>query len=365
MKPHFKSLIIIAVAVVLALVAVVMLRGKAATAKKDTGNKNAVLSVTVSQPQTKQWPTQLTASGGIVAWQEAIIGAQTGGLRITALSADVGDWVKRGQILAELDRAKVMADLSRYEASLASAKASLSQAKSNAERARLVKGSGVMSEQQINQYLVAEETARADVALAEAQLAAEKVTLAQTSILAVDDGMIIARSALLGQVVSTGTELFRLQRQGRLEWQAEVDANQLAVIKTGAKADLKLPSGQVLTGSVRLAAPTLSTSTGRANVFIGLPNGGPAKAGMFASGSIEAGTKSVLAVPETAVVLRDGRSFVFEVGTGNKVIRREVSVGAYRDGLVEIVSGLTARARVVNSGGAFLNDGSLVTVVKE
>jgi len=364
-KPHFKSLIIIAVAVVLALVAVVMLRGKAATAKKDTGNKNAVLSVTVSQPQTKQWPTQLTASGGIVAWQEAIIGAQTGGLRITALSADVGDWVKRGQILAELDRAKVMADLSRYEASLASAKASLSQAKSNAERARLVKGSGVMSEQQINQYLVAEETARADVALAEAQLAAEKVTLAQTSILAVDDGMIIARSALLGQVVSTGTELFRLQRQGRLEWQAEVDANQLAVIKTGAKADLKLPSGQVLTGSVRLAAPTLSTSTGRANVFIGLPNGGPAKAGMFASGSIEAGTKSVLAVPETAVVLRDGRSFVFEVGTGNKVIRREVSVGAYRDGLVEIVSGLTARARVVNSGGAFLNDGSLVTVVKE
>jgi multidrug efflux pump subunit AcrA (membrane-fusion protein) len=85
---------------------------------------------------------------------------------------------------------------------------------------------------------------------------------------------------------------------------------------------------------------------------------------MFASGGIEASIKSVLSVPETAVVLRDGHSFVFEVGPDNKVIRREVSVGAHRDGLVEIVSGLTAQARVVNSGGAVLNDGSLVTVVK-
>jgi hypothetical protein len=71
-----------------------------------------------------------------------------------------------------------------------------------------------------------------------------------------------------------------------------------------------------------LAAPTLSTSTSRANVFVSLPKGGQAKAGMFASGSIEAGMQSVLAVPETAVVLRDGRSFVFEMGTGDKVIRR-------------------------------------------
>jgi len=53
------------------------------------------------------------------------------------------------------------------------------------------------------------------------------------------------------------------------------------------------------------------------------------------------------------------------VGASDKVIRLEVRVGAHRNGLVEIVSGLTAQARVVNSGGAFLNDGSLVTVVKE
>lgn len=363
--PSTKTWIIIIAAAVLVIGAVVLLRGKPAPAEMDAQSKPSVLSVTVALPQAKQWPVELSASGTIVAWQEAIIGAQTGGLRITALSADVGDWVKRGQPLAELDRATVQADLRRYEAALASAKASLSQAKADAERARQIKGSGAMSEQQINQYQVAEETARANVDEAEAQLAAQRVTLAQTSIVAVDDGEITSRSALLGQVVSAGTELFRLQRQGRLEWQAEVDAQQLSLIKTGAKAEVRLPSGKVLSGTVRLAAPTLSTSTSRANILVSLPQDSPAKAGMFASGAIASGTKSVLTVPETAVVLRDGHSYVFEVGAGDKVIRREVGVGMHRDGLVEIVSGITAQARVVNSGGAFLADGNPVTVVKE
>lgn len=329
--------------------------------KKDT----AVLSVTEIRPQAKAWPVELTASGAIVAWQEAVIGAQTGGLRITALYADVGDWVKQGQVLAELDRATVQAEVRRYEAALASARASLSKATADAQRARLVQGSGAVSDQQINEYLVAEETAQANVDLAEAQLASQKVTLSQTRIAAVDDGRITSRSALLGQVVSSGTELFRLQRQGLLEWQAEVDAQQLAMIKPGAQAEVILPSGAVLKGTVRLAAPTLSPSTSRADVYVRLPKDSTATAGMFASGRIEAGRKTVLTVPESAVVLRDGRSYVFEIGANNTVIRRAVSVGEHHDGQVEIAGGLSAQARVVSSGGAFLNDGSLVTVVKE
>jgi RND family efflux transporter MFP subunit len=328
-------------------------------------NDNAVLSVTETRPEQKQWPVELPASGTIVAWQEAVIGAETGDLRITALYADVGDWVKRGQVLAELSRDIVQAEVRRYEASLASAKASLSKAMADADRARLVKGSGAISEQQINEYLVAEKTARANVDLAEAQLAEQNLKLSQTRIVAVDDGSITSRSALLGQVVNSGAELFRLQRQGRLEWQAEVDAKQLAMIRAGAKAEINLPSGEVLQGSVRLASPTLSTSTSRANVFVSLPKDSAAKAGMFASGRIESGVKTVLAVPESAVVLRDGHNYVFEIGSGSKAIRRKVNVGVHRDGLVEITSGLGQQVRVVKSGGAFLSDGSLVNVVRE
>jgi RND family efflux transporter MFP subunit len=331
----------------------------AATASK------AVLTVAVAIPQQKEWPLELAASGGIVAWKEAVISAETGGLRITALHADVGDRVKKGQVLAELARETVKAEVRRYEAALASAQASLAQAKANADRARLVKNSGAISEQQINEYLANEKTARANVDLAKAQLAVQNVTLAQTRFLAVDDGLITSRSALLGQVVASGAELFRLQRQGRLEWRAEVDARQLTLIKAGYKAELTLPNGKTVRGSVRLVEPTLSTSTSRAYVFVSLPLDSGAKAGVFVNGYIVAGRYTLLAVPESAVVLRDGRSYVFEIGRGNKVIRREVATGLHREGLVEIAKGLNPRARVVASGGAFLSDGDVVAIGTE
>ncbi|HEX8990958.1 MAG TPA: efflux RND transporter periplasmic adaptor subunit, partial [Anaerolineales bacterium] len=313
----------------------------------------------------KQWPMQLAASGAIVSWHEAIIGAETGGLRITAVHADVGSRVKRGDLLAELARDSVQAAVRRYEASLAAAKANLAQAKANADRARLVKDSGAISDQQFNDYLAQEQTAQANVDLASAQLDEQNVILSHTRITAIDDGTITSRTAVLGQVVASGTELFRLQQQDRLEWEAEADAKQLAMIRQGVKAEVTLPSGKVLHGVVRLAAPTLSTSTSRANVFVTLPNESGAKAGMFASGYIEAGRQTMLAVPESALVVRDGRNYVFEIGADNKVSRRMVATGMRREGMVTIESGLDDKARIVVSGGAFLADGDLVKVIKE
>jgi RND family efflux transporter MFP subunit len=348
------------------MVAAVVMGGKPAKDKASQAPAaKSTMSVTAKQPEQKQWPVQLAASGMVAAWQEAIISAETGGLRITALHADVGVRVKRGQVLAELARDSVQADVRRFEAALASAKASLAQARANADRARQIKGSGALSEQQINDYLATEKTAQANVEVAEAQLLAQKVTLAHTTIVAVDDGVITARSALLGQVATAGAELFRMQRQGKLEWQAEVDARQLGMIKEGARCSVTLPSGTVLAGTVRLASPTLSASTSRANVCVRLADDRAAKAGMFASGTIEAGIQTVLAVPEAALVLRDGRSYLFEVSDGSKVVRRAVTTGMHRDGLVAILDGLSAQARVVTSGGAFLADGDVVSVTKE
>lgn len=318
------------------------------------------LTVTPTSPRQLRWPIQLDASGTIVAWQEAIIGSETGGLRIIALHADVGDRVRRGQLLTELSRDAVEADVRRYQAALAAARTDLLQAQADAKRARLVKGSGAVSEQQIADYLAKEQTARADVQVAEAELAAKQVTLTQTRILAVDDGLVTSRTALLGQVVSTGTELFRLQRQDRLEWQAEVDAKQLEAIRPGATASVRLPSGTILQGAVRLISPTLSTTTSRANILVSLPAG--ATAGMFASGTIEAGEEDVLAVPESALVPRDGRSYVFALGPEDTVVRRAVTTGRHREGLVQILSGLDPQASVVSAGGAFLSDGDTVTI---
>jgi HlyD family secretion protein len=323
---------------------------------------NPALAVNLVSPQTVDWPRMIAASGGLFAWQEGVIAAGTGGLRVTSVAVDVGDKVHLGQVLAVLDQDTVKADLDQQEARVAQVRAALAEARANGDRARNVKDKGAMSEQQITQYLIAEEAAKANLAAAEAAREMERIRLQQTQILAVDDGVISSRGATLGTVVQVGTELFRLVRQGRVEWRAEVTAEQLAQIQPGQEAHLRLPGGETVTGQVRMPSPTLDPITRYGLVYVDLPIGGPARPGMFAQGQIRVGASQALTLPESAVVLRDGSSFVFEIQAEDRVAQRKVETGRRGEGRVEILSGLETAARVVAAGGAFLNDGDRVRV---
>lgn len=321
---------------------------------------NAALTVETLRPETRDWPVTISANGSLSAWQEAVIASEIGGLRVVSLAADVGSEVKRGDELAQLSQDMVQADLALQEARVAQARAALSEAQANGERARELAGKSTLSDQQAKQYLVAEESAKANLAAAEAQLRAQRIRLEQTHIRAVDDGVVSARSATLGSVVQVGTELFRQVRQNRIEWRAEVLAEQLARIRPGQKAQIRVAGGGTLEGVVRMPAPTFDPKTRMALVYVDLPHPGDARAGDFARGLIEVGRTQALTVPESAVVLRDGNAYVFEVGEDDRVIQHKVATGRRRDGRVEITHGLDARATLVASGGAFLNDGDRV-----
>ncbi|MTD18093.1 efflux RND transporter periplasmic adaptor subunit [Pseudomonas sp. CCM 7891] len=322
------------------------------------------LSVEVVQARRQLWPQLLSASGALAPWQEAVINAETSSLRIASLKADVGSRVKAGQLLATLASETVLAEESKQQAVVAQAVAKLEQANSNDRRARIVGQSGSLSEQQREDYRIQVATAKADLAGARAELQATRIRLKQTRIVAVDDGIISSRTALLGKVVAAGDELFRMVREGRIEWQAELDSRQLAQVQAGQVARLTLPGGQRLQGQVRLVSPTLSTKTSRALVYIALPTDSAAQAGMYASGQIELPPREALTVPDTAVILRDGRSYVFTLGDDMRVVQRPVEVGRRLEQSVEILSGLNEPARVIRAGGAFLNDGASVTLVQ-
>lgn len=219
-----------------------------------------------------------------------------------------------------------------------------------------------MSEQLINQYLIAEQSAKASVDAAAAALKSERVRLAQTRIVAPDDGVISSRNATLGSVVQAGNELFRMLRGNRLEWRAEVSAEQLPRVAPGQTARLHLADGAQINGRVRMLAPTLDPTTRKALIYVDLPTGSAARAGMFASGEILTGSSSANALPSSAVILRDGHSYVFQVDAQNVVRQIKVDTGRRQGGQVEILAALPADARFVASGGAFLNDGDAVRV---
>ncbi len=334
----------------------------------ETAAPKAALTVTLTQPQRSDVALRVNANGNIAAWQEAVVGAESNGWRLAEVRVNVGDVVQRGQVLATFAADMVQAELAQSKAAVAEAEATLAEATANAQRARDLQASGALSAQQINQFLTAERTAQARV---EAQLAMAKVQqlrLAQARVLAPDSGVISSRSATVGAVVPAGMELFRLVRQGRLEWRAEVSASDMAQIKPGQAVRVSPAGVAPLPSKVRMVAPTVDANTRNGIVYVDLGNtaaaaGGPARAGMFASGEFEIGSSSALTLPQSAVLLRDGFSYVFRVGADNKVAQTKVSVGRRVGDRVEITAGLDPAARVVASGGGFLADGDTVRVV--
>ncbi|MFN0184488.1 MAG: efflux RND transporter periplasmic adaptor subunit [Aquabacterium sp.] len=336
--------------------------GAAAKATPPATAAKAALTVVAVQPTRSDVATSLVANGSIAAWQEAVVGAESNGMRLSEVRVNVGDVVRRGQVLATFAPDMVQADLAQARAAVAEAEAMLAEAAANAQRARDLQASGALSAQQITQMLTAEQTARARLEAVRAAVQVQQLRLAQAQVLAPDSGVISARTATVGAVVPAGMELFRLIRQGRLEWRAEVAATELAQLRVGQP--VRVGSGPAaVAGRVRMVAPTVDPATRNGLVYVDLPQPGALKAGMFARGEFQTGSSSALTLPQGAVLLRDGFSHVMRIGPDQRVSQVKVATGRRVADRVEITGGLDPASRVVASGGAFLADGDTVRVV--
>jgi HlyD family secretion protein len=374
MKILGRNRILIIVAAVLLLVLVVILwRTNAAhdgaTTKiqihglKTSAAIKPALTVTATSPSLAEWPEKTSANGNITAWQEASIGSEVNGLRLTEVKANVGDTVHRGQVLAVFSSETVKADVAQALASVAEAEARLAEAKANADRARQISSPGVLSAQQVGEYLAAERAASARLDSARAQLSNQQIRLKQTYLTAEDEGIISARTATVGAVVSVGQELFRLIRFSRLEWRAEVAAADLHKILTGQTVRIAISGGIQVKGSVRMEAPIVDPQTRMGLVYVDLPSNKGLKAGMFAHGDFELGRKTVMTLPQTAIVQYEGFNYVYRIGADSKVSQVKVEIGRRLEQNIEITNGLEKNANVVATGAAFLTDGDTVRVV--
>ena len=362
--PSSQRLLLVATPIAVALAALaVTVAVHAADKPAASAAPKPALTVTVTSPQPASVPLKIAANGNIAAWQEASVGTEADGLRLAEVKVNVGDVVKRGQVLASFTPDTIAAELAQTRAAVAEAEATLAEASANAQRARELQATGALSAQQINQYLTAERTAQARLEAQRAAAKTQQLRLAQTQVLAPDNGVISARSATVGAVLPAGQELFRLIRGGRLEWRAEVSAADLAQLKPGVAAAVTPAGGTPIVGKLRMVAPTVDPATRNGIVYVDLPQPGSARAGMFARGEFEIGQTQGLSLPQSAVLLREGFSYVLQVGPDSKVQQVKVSTGRRWADRVEITGGVERNARVVASGGGFLGDGDLVRVV--
>ncbi|WP_374432710.1 efflux RND transporter periplasmic adaptor subunit [Inhella sp.] len=356
-------------ALALALLAALSLNAQAQQAAQPAqpapaGAPKPALNVKLVAAQSQNWPQTLSATGNLAAWQEVAVGSETGGLRLVKVEAQVGDAVKKGQLLAQLASETLEAELAATRAGLREAEVAARDAAAQAARVQALAGGDAVSAQQVEQLQASAAAAAARLESLKAQLRAAEVRLSHTRVLAPDDGVIAAREALPGAMAQPGQELFRLIRQGRLEWRAEVPAPELAQLKPGQAVTLTPVGGQPLEGRVRVVAPKVDPATRNGLVYVDLLKPGAARAGMFARGEFQLQSGTVIALPQSAVLLRNGFAYVFQVDKEMRVRQRKVELGRRVGEAVEIKAGLKAGESVVAQGLGFLADGDLVKVVK-
>lgn len=334
---------------------------KAETKAGAGGSSASSQTVTVAIASLQNLPRTVTASGTVSAWEEVPVGAETGGLTATGVFADEGTYVRQGQTLVQLNDALLKAQLRQQQASVQSAQANAARDQAALDRAEELKARGFLSQASLDTALANKRASDANLAAAQAALSETRTRVAQATIKAPVSGLIISRSVTRGQIVSAGTELFRIVRDGRLELDAQVPETELSMVRAGQPATISSDRVGETTGTVRIVTPEVNADNRLGIARISLSGSGGFRPGMFARARIEVGAQPAVTVPTAAVLYRENRAGVYVMGADNRAHFQAVTVLS-RGADQTAVSGLQAGARVVVEGAGFLGDGDRVRV---
>lgn len=348
--------------------------------------------VTVSKVVPTEIIEKIDVAGTFAAQEDVFISPQVEGLQISEILVDEGDKVKKGQVLARLNRATLDAQLAQWDATLAVADASIAQAASSVTQAEaalslsapalsraqdLVKmGAGTtavleqrQSDQRSNEARLASAKsglvlAKADKTSKEAQRNELLVRISRADVVAPVNGTVTRRAARLGAIASASADpMFRLAANGIVELEADVPEIKLSKVKPEQPAQVVVGEDVTLAGKVRRVLPEVDKTTRLGKVRISLPEDQRIHIGAFARGTIELARRNVLAVP-AAAVLYDGGEAVIQTVSDGHVTTKKVTLGLMVDGKVEIASGLTAGETIIERAGAFLRSGDAVSPVE-
>ncbi len=307
----------------------------------------------------------VSLSGTVAARVESKLSFRTAG-RIAERKVDVGDHVKAGDVLATIETTEQVSDVQAAKATLLSAEATLTQAQSSFKRQQQLIESGFTTrssydsaEQQLHSAESSVESARADVDTAEEQLAL-------TVLKADADGVITARDAETGQVVSAAQTVFTLAQDGARDVVFDVYEALLADTPPSDRVEIRLLSDPdvVATAVVREIAPTFDTATGTVRVKMSLIDPPAAMSlGAAVLGSGKWTAKNVIVLPWTSLSAGEAGPTVWVVDPEtNAVSPRAITVDRYKTGEILVSAGLKEGEMVVTHGGQFLRAGQIVSI---
>ena len=358
----FVAIGVIAVAALLALYMASGADKDAAAGAGDDAAGVSIPAVTVIIPGRGNVENLISASGSLAARRELPVGVAGEGGQISRVLVDQGSWVRAGQALATIDQSVQSQQAQSALANIKVTQADAQLAQSELDRAMKLVERGFISQADIDRKTATRDAANARVNVARAQYNELQARTRRLDIIAPAAGLVLERNVEPGQVVSSGSGvLFRLAKGGEMELRAQLSENDLAKLSVGETAQvIPVGSDQTFTGQVWQISPTIDPQSRLGIARIALSYDKALRPGGFANAEINSGGSVSPVLPESAVQNDAEGPYVFIVGDGNKIVRRNVQTGIVTANGIAITGGLNGSERVVLYAAGFLNPGDKV-----
>jgi len=354
-------------------------RGKSQEAAPQASTEQ-VVTITIRPVETREVKRTVEMVGTLSGWEEVTVSNETAGT-IEKILVDLGDKVKRGQLLIRLDQREARLALAQAEANLQAAKKALAQAQAewrdadlSLKRIQQLHSEGVIATSQLDvaqarfDSIEAQVHAReADIDRFQALVDLARKHLSDTEIVAPISSEVQQRLVSIGEGVKEKTPLLHLVVTDPLKLQGTVPERFAPEIKIEQPVDVQVEAftEQVFPGLVQRVSPAVDVQTRSLALEAKVPNSaGLLKPGFFAKGLILIGVNpQAVFVPEEAVYSFVGitKAFVVRDGTAQE---RQVKTGVRADSLIEVTEGLQPGETVATSGLAQLYQGAKVRVVR-
>ena len=328
--------------------------------------------------------------------------------RITAVYADLGDWVEEGQVLMVQDledldisiaqnaaaagaaRADVRETAATYNANLSSKKNAYELASAKYERQKYLFSIGAISQDKLDSVEAEYSAAKAAYeVLANQQAGGMAAAIESKELLAAKQehatealekqrsdmilraprsGIIAYRNAEVGAMAAAGTKAFTLVDNGHINVDCTIGENDAAILQAGMEVNVTIDAlGKDFLGKIIFVSPAMDEDSKSYRVRVSLDNpDNTVKAGLFAHTAVDILQRpQTIFVPQSAVLTRNGEQYVFVLREDGTVERRVVKIGLLNDVSEEILEGLAEGEKVVLTNQDKLQDGMKVKVAAE
>ena len=319
-------------------------------------------SVSVMVPGRASVVGTISATGVLAARHDMPVGSVGEGGAITRVLVNPGQWVKKGQLLATIDRSVQNQQSANQQAQIKVAEADARLAQANLDRALKLVSHGFISQADVDRLTATRDAAAARVRVAGALAGEIGARIRRLDIVAPADGLVLDRTVEEGQVVGPSSgALFRIAEHGDMELRAKLSEGDLAQLSLGQPAKVT-PVGAPapVVGRIWQLSPVIDPQSRQGMARIALAYAPQIRPGGFATVDINSGLVVAPVLPESALQADNQGSYVYVVGKDNKAQRRSVKLGTVSEQGVAIISGLAGNERVVVRAGAFLSVGETV-----